>query len=143
MKMKKNGVSRLLALVAVCLVLVGVGMIVHREGELAQWQKARALVLEEVVLEGEMPRYALVLGFTDRQGARHRFRSPFKNESSAERVGEEVSIYFNPDSPESLVVDSVRGKHLTALVALAIGVMLVLLSLLVRRSDAEEPDTDT
>ena len=36
MKMKKNGVSRLLALVAVCLVLVGVGMIVHREGELAQ-----------------------------------------------------------------------------------------------------------
>ena len=138
MAVLKNGVSRFFALLAMVLLLSGIGMVIQRENQLALWEKARAEVVEVAVLEGEPPRYAAVMRFDDRRGTRHRYRSDWQTQPPDYRVGDEISVYFNPAEPSTLVVNSLSGKHLRAMILLVCGVILVLVSVAARRPDMGE-----
>ena len=138
MALLENGVSRFLGLLAMALLLAGVGMVIQRENELARWEKARAEVVELIKREGAGSRYAVVMRFDDSRGTRHRFRSSFQSKPPDYMVGDAIDVYFNPADPAHLVIDSLAGKHLRAMVLLVCGVILVLLSLLARRPDIEE-----
>ena len=122
--MDKRKAGRAALVVGLAGLLVAGGFYVRVAYQMGAWERARAEVVDiRTTHRAGDYRHHPIFRFTDASGAAHLYESPLGANPPAWDKGDSVHVYYDPDNPADVLVDTFWQKYLLVVIAGSVGVV--------------------